>query len=96
MKRDMPDVLSPTIAALAARLKAIRQEAERAGLFFADCPLLQCPACALYEDVRIDGCLMTCFATDKTGVDTGLRFERVSRIRVALPVNTFWLLPSRS
>jgi hypothetical protein len=37
------------------------------------------PACGLYEDVRLYGRLMTCFANDKSGVDTGLRFERVPR-----------------
>ena len=77
MKRDRSDDFSSSLIALAARLKEVQQEAEQAGLFLSDRPLLECPACGLYEDVCFEGFLMTCFAANKAGVDTGLRFERV-------------------
>jgi hypothetical protein len=77
MERDWHSEVPAELAALAARLKELQQEAARVGLFPSDRPLLECPVCGLYEDVRFDGRLMTCFASDRAGADTGLRFPRV-------------------
>jgi hypothetical protein len=82
MSQNEKSALSLEMAQLAVRLNEIRQEAQRLGIFIEDRPLLQCPHCGLWEDVGVDGRLLTCFASDvasgKRVVDTGLRFESVA------------------
>ena len=77
MSRKKLSALSPDLAVLVARLKEVQQEAEKAGLFLSHRPLLQCPACGLWEDVAFDGRLMTYFPAEEPVSDTGLRFENI-------------------
>src|SRR4051812_1154095 len=93
MSRKKRSAVSPELAELAARLKDVEQEAEKAGLFVSHRPLLQCPACGLWEDVSFEGRLMTYFASDEGISDTGLRFKDVAK-RFYCPFCHVFLEPS--
>jgi rubredoxin len=61
------------IRALAARLEAVKRQAEALGIFTGDRELLECHVCGLMEDVDTYGWLMT-YESSEPIEDSGLRF----------------------
>jgi hypothetical protein len=77
----MLNVLPESLHREIARVQRLAQEV---GLFLEDRPLLECPRCALLEDVGCYGLLMT-YPTGAPAVDSGLRFRKDKRGRYICP-----------
>lgn len=71
----MRDELIKQIKPLAERLQALKEQAERLGVFTDDRELLECTKCGLEEDVTVDGFLIVC-KKSVPGTDTGLQFTK--------------------
>ena len=75
-----------TIAKLQAairRFKKTAAEARKRGVYVGDRDLVSCPRCGLFEDVRLNGILITSWI-EHVCVDTGLRFIEDQRDREML------------
>ena len=64
---------------LCRSLEGIEKEAKALGLFGNDRELLECPCCDLFEDVTIEGILITSRKVTTPPIDTGLRFQEISQ-----------------
>ena len=68
-----------TLTELCRSLEGIEKKAEALGLFLNDRELLECPCCGLFEDVTIQGILLTARKVTAPPIYTGLRFQEVSQ-----------------
>ena len=64
---------------LCRSLEGIEKKAEALGLFVNNRELLECPCCGLFEDVTIEGILITSRKVTTPPIDTGLRFQEISQ-----------------
>jgi hypothetical protein len=66
--------LNENLRILFEELAVVKKKAEAMGVFTADRDLLECPRCALQEDVLIGGILIVTRSTNRKD-DCGLRFR---------------------
>ncbi len=72
-KRGMGNLI-----ATARQLEQVKRQARALGMFTDDRELLECPSCALLEDVTADGLLVTYSGRSRSRKDCGLRFKQVN------------------
>ena len=60
-----------TLTELCRSLEGIEKKAEALGLFLNDRELLECPCCGLFEDVTIQGILLTARKVTAPPIYTG-------------------------
>ena len=71
----MRNKLIKQIKPLAEQLQALKEQAERLGVFTDDREFLECTKCELEEDVTVDGFLIVC-KKSVPDTDTGLQFTK--------------------
>lgn len=77
--------MTDEIRKLAAKLAVLQRQAEALGIFTGARELLECPVCGLWEDVDIDGRLLTYRRNDPME-DSGFRFQPLDNGRFQCPV----------
>jgi hypothetical protein len=60
------------------QLQHVQTQATALGIFAGDRELIDCPSCGLFEDVTVQGLLITSRELTIPPLDTGLRFRQVS------------------
>jgi hypothetical protein len=84
LAKSRPNILKVLPESLHREIARVQRLAQEVGLFLEDRPVLECPRCALLEDVGCYGLLMT-YPTGAPAVDSGLRFTKDKRGRYICP-----------